>query len=782
MSKDKFTVRMINYQNHSDSTLEFTPGVNVIEGGSNSGKCFVGETLVAMEKGYRMIKNIGFDGETEILVDGKNRVYLGVDGLSKVSHLYYNGPKKTSHVYTNSGDMLKCTPNEPLLVFDGNSISYKHVEDINLGEYLVKCLPSPDVCHSDTISTSMYMGGMLQAQLDNPLIYMYKVNEFMSTVKEVYKDSITRWKDVETYVPIDLNTVLMLSYGDQRDWVLGYLDITLETYASTSHGIVYDENKINLMTKFLDMYRVVYELDRFSISILSDYGNISPNYKASQMLKYNRQFDSLGGREIYMPKELSIYLRKYIQGSPLFVGRVWYSKIIEGSELTLREYRLALSCLRSVNPELLNLPSDMKLEKVIAIEEGPVVDVYDVCVPNGHQFLANNYRVHNTAILRAIETAIYNVPRADHVKLGETKCKVGIKYNDHTIIYTRDTSKASQVTYNIDGENYAKLGRGQSEIVGNLLGIEEVDLDGQKIRLNFQKQMAYPFLLDKTPSQLFKFIVSSSEKDNLLDVQNSMKEDLSQLTNDLKVKQELLESLNEQKISMASKRDAYKELVPVANNVVSSSLGREVEKLLENIANYSTKSRELARYQNELEETNKDLNILKGLHLGNVVFIESLLAYIKEYETRQRDKEESINNLNDINTKITNIDSVLTKSNVKNMTDMLDGINQLKETVNVYEETMTKSEETNNQLKEVNYGISSLNTIISDFNDKSARMNNLLADINKIKSLVDSYFNTNDKKLKVLDDIDTVEVVLNQVINELREFNVCPYCGNTLNN
>ena len=273
--------------------------------------------------------------------------------------------------------------------------------------------------------------------------------------------------------------------------------------------------------------------------------------------------------------------------------------------------------------------------------------------------------------------------------------------------------------------------------------------------------MAYPFLLDKTPSQLFKFIVSSSEKDNLLDVQNSMKEDLSQLTNDLKVKQELLESLNEQKISMASKRDAYKELVPVANNVVSSSLGREVEKLLESIANHTTKSRELARYQHELEETNKDLDILKGLHLGNVVFIESLLAYIKEYETRQRDKEESINNLNDINTKITNIDSVLTKSNVKNMTDMLDGINQL---------------------KEVNDGISSLDTKINEFNDKSTKMTNLLGDSNKIKSLVDSYFDTNDKKIKVLDDIDIVEVVLNQVISELREFNVCPYCGNTLNN
>ena len=150
-----------------------------------------------------------------------------------------------------------------------------------------------------------------------------------------------------------------------------------------------------------------------------------------------------------------------------------------------------------------------------------------------------------SSILRAIETAIFNIPREGHITLGETTSAVGINYNNKEVIWKRDAKAASPVTYRLDKEVLSKLGRGQPEIIANALDIKEIELDDSKLRLNFQKQMSFPFLLDKTPSQLFKFIVQSAEEDNLMDVIGSMKKDLNKSYSDIKAYDSSRESLKQ---------------------------------------------------------------------------------------------------------------------------------------------------------------------------------------------------------------------------------------------
>lgn len=127
---------------------------------------------------------------------------------------------------------------------------------------------------------------------------------------------------------------------------------------------------------------------------------------------------------------------------------------------------------------------------------------------------------------RALETAVYNVSRERHVTIGEVKSMVAIKYNNHEVIWRRDTTAASQVAYRVDGKIYKKLGKGQPEVVADALGIREVDINDTKFHLNFAKQMAYPFLLDFSPTDLFRFVMQSSEEDNVLLVLKKMMRDV----------------------------------------------------------------------------------------------------------------------------------------------------------------------------------------------------------------------------------------------------------------
>lgn len=174
-----------------------------------------------------------------------------------------------------------------------------------------------------------------------------------------------------------------------------------------------------------------------------------------------------------------------------------------------------------------------------------------------------------TAIFRAVQTAIFNLPRESHVTLGETKSAVGIRYRDHEVIWRRDTEAASPVTYRVDGKILSKLGRGQPESVAAAFGIKEVELDDTKMKVNFQKQMEYPFLLDKTPSQLFKFIMQSAEEDNVMDVVQTMKSDLNTISSNVKAYEEARESLRIATKREVARYNEKKKAVPYCDRVLA---------------------------------------------------------------------------------------------------------------------------------------------------------------------------------------------------------------------
>lgn len=132
-----------------------------------------------------------------------------------------------------------------------------------------------------------------------------------------------------------------------------------------------------------------------------------------------------------------------------------------------------------------------------------------------------------SSILKAIKALLYTTPGSTPIRSGQSSYVVGINYNGHTILLQKGLKESA---YLVDGEKYTKFGTTTPQAVIDALQIKELELNGKKEQLNFWDQLNYPFLLDKTPVELFRFIVDSGDDDQITKALKNMVSDRQGLT------------------------------------------------------------------------------------------------------------------------------------------------------------------------------------------------------------------------------------------------------------
>ena len=147
-----------------------------------------------------------------------------------------------------------------------------------------------------------------------------------------------------------------------------------------------------------------------------------------------------------------------------------------------------------------------------------------------------------SAIIRAAKSAIYNIPGTTSVRSGCNNYAVGIQANGHTVIFQKGANSA----YKIDGVAMAKIGRTQLPEVADALGIRDLNLNGNNEEINFLDQMEKPFLLDRSETELFRFIVDSGKDSNVTVALKSLTQDRQQLTRDITTTEGRLEQVDTQ--------------------------------------------------------------------------------------------------------------------------------------------------------------------------------------------------------------------------------------------
>lgn len=320
-----------------------------------------------------------------------------------------------------------------------------------------------------------------------------------------------------------------------------------------------------------------------------------------------------------------------------------------------------------------------------------------------------------SSILKAIKAATFTIPGTSPIRFGQSNYTVGIQYNGHIIILQKGLKES---VYVVDGEKYSKFGQTTPEIVANSLNIKELVLNGNKEQLNFWDQMNYPFLLDKTGVEMFRFIVDSGENDKLSDVLKSMVSDRQNLNKTIDMIQG---SINAVDLEI----DSYKEELEKAKPIIEASTN--IILLQQNISKLNL----LKDLKDRINNNKAKLIELNNKYNKNLVLYNTMKTIT--------------NNINTLSSKIIDLNNYLLK---------LNNIKQSKEQIN-------------NELKPIIH----ININEEDIN-KIVKLKSILKKHNEIShDLNAAYNNLNDYSLYLEHNKELKEY-----------FKVCPYCGRPMHN
>lgn len=358
-----------------------------------------------------------------------------------------------------------------------------------------------------------------------------------------------------------------------------------------------------------------------------------------------------------------------------------------------------------------------------------------------------------SAIIRATKAAIYNVPGTTSVRLGCSSYAVGIQANGHTVIFQKGANSA----YKIDGTTLSKIGRTQIPEVAEALGIKELNLNGSNEEINFLDQMEKPFLLDRSETELFRFIVDSGKDSNVTTALKSLTQDRQQITRDITTtegKLELVETqLKQQEETLKdadSKLALYEKVIGLGPKITrSKELYSLKNTLVAQTESSATLNTSLASVSSLLDSISPSME-----KISNATKKQELLGMLI---TNTNKASEGITQLKANLDKYTNVD----KTKLEELGNKYNVVSHLVEVIKQQAGEL-------NRLKEIKYP--EVNPDMNSNVEKCSQLGVIINNINSLKQQIE----TNKKQLQV------VETDLANTQKEINDLGVCPMCGKPL--
>lgn len=358
-----------------------------------------------------------------------------------------------------------------------------------------------------------------------------------------------------------------------------------------------------------------------------------------------------------------------------------------------------------------------------------------------------------SAIIRAAKSAIYNIPGTTSVRSGCSNYAVGIQANGHTVIFQKGANSA----YKIDGVAMTKIGRTQLPEVADALGIRDLSFNGSTEEINFLDQMEKPFLLDRSETELFRFIVDSGKDSNVTVALKSLTQDRQQLTRDITTTEGRLEQVEAQ-----LKREE--------ENLVGSEAKLSLFQSVIDLGPRITRSKELTALREAILSQREDyLNLGSSLKTYNSL-IERITPSLENI-TNATKKQELLS---------------LIASDIKKTEETRSGLlpllekyvvvdtDKLVSDTNLYNQISSVLEEHFSIDKELeSYKSKVFPEFNLDFNDKITRcgaLSELIGNINTCQSELE--------EAKAMLEVTVGELEASQ--KEINDLGVCPMCGKPL--
>lgn len=361
-----------------------------------------------------------------------------------------------------------------------------------------------------------------------------------------------------------------------------------------------------------------------------------------------------------------------------------------------------------------------------------------------------------SSIIKAIKALIYTVPGTTPIRNGQSFYAVGINYNNHTVILQKGLKES---VYIVDGEKYTKYGVNTPEIVSKSLNIKELVLNGNKEQLNFWDQMKYPFLIDKTSTELFKFIIDSSDSDQVSKSLKDMVSDRQQLSKNIDILQGSINTIDLDIDNYKSILNNSKDVLEACDNIINlQSKISKLNQLKQIKETHINNLKLLEENKNKLIKIdiilNRDIDMINQVihKLNNLIKLNKLFINLHTLINNQSDNYEQLLNLNWIN----NIDK-LDLSLIVNKLDKLKNIKQ--------------------KLNNINQGLSNK----SNLNLIELNLDNILiSKFNRLKSVKQALNNIEYKQVENNTSIIAADNSFLYYNKFYDYFDVCPYCGNRI--
>lgn len=137
----------------------------------------------------------------------------------------------------------------------------------------------------------------------------------------------------------------------------------------------------------------------------------------------------------------------------------------------------------------------------------------ELTIPDGVTIITGSTNQGKSAIIRAIDTMIFNLGDDSKIRSGTEQAMITMANSKHSITFIRNLkNKAEKTVYIFDnGTPQSKVGRAQLKETVERFNIQEIKMQNNiKAKLNFWFQNDKPFLMDKTPAQLYEFLSLTS--------------------------------------------------------------------------------------------------------------------------------------------------------------------------------------------------------------------------------------------------------------------------------
>ena len=358
-----------------------------------------------------------------------------------------------------------------------------------------------------------------------------------------------------------------------------------------------------------------------------------------------------------------------------------------------------------------------------------------------------------TSIFKALKANMYTVPGSTPIRVGQSSYAVGIQYNEHTVILQKSNKDS---VYLIDGEKYTKFGTTTPEAVSKALNIKELTLNGNKEQLNFWDQMNYPFLLDRTAVELFRFIIDSGDDDQISKALKNMVSDRQQISKDINILQGSINSVDNRLNSLKEDLDKSKSIIDAANSIIDLQV--KVAKL--NSMKFIKTSLDNIKQNEQLVKPKLDKSKIEFDNLEQLNYSLNLLN--QRYNTLSDiliKLDNIIGSESDINERLVKINRIFNIDLSK--TSKLFRMKEIFKTINYINDRKNELEKHPHDFYDIN---------IDEYRIK----------LNSLKEISRNLDLINGKNIENSKTLENIDVKLDEIIKLKDLFDICPVCGSTI--